>query len=552
MSTFQSNRQTRRRVSDRPHITNKPQFVLGEIGNLDLRSILRDEISTSKTPNSVGPIRRVVSDPVRRSDHDARTQSSEKPLWRINQTAPSHRIRNTLDSSVKPHSETSELDDESNTSDVTQVPDKDAICGDQNLPPFKKDKNLIENMFRSPLSQLPVGTTTYGQVTILPSHSLLVDFRESQRRKGLKGDQVFVVDPDGAKISVYSAPHLSSPCCLIEPLQQFSLQDLPQAYWKQYNDAARLVDQIKQRTPRIVLYSPSAKCTLMTNAPHAEIELLFSISTSFSSKVQTASETLLRLRFSRKNKSLEIARHVLSCARGEEWTKKVLVPIEKPPYVSTQDWKALDQPEKDATNQLTCFVRICDLVEELVDDLAYSSPAQVENLSLTEDKVKATTIHAELKKPSDVCLRKGPRPTLTLTGSFTSFNLAPRPLKLAATVPGATPELTNTTSTDAFREEPIFETTGDIMFSKLDSAWHSDELDETVRDLGDIQTRFLPSVGWMMFLDGASLNIDVDEDWVEFKSKPGETATMKIGDRLKAFQEFVSMFDDSRVEKSSV
>ena len=112
--------------------------------------------------------------------------------------------------------------------------------------------------------------TVYGQVTILPSHSLLVDFRESQRRRGFKGDEVILIDSDGntvgvyvvlnthvdacVKVSVYSAPHLSTPCCLVEPIQQFSLANLPSTYWKQYNDAGRLINQIKQRTPKVILF----------------------------------------------------------------------------------------------------------------------------------------------------------------------------------------------------------------------------------------------------------------------------------------------------------
>lgn len=45
--------------------------------------------------------------------------------------------------------------------------------------------------------------TAYGQVTILPSHALLVDFRESQRRKGLKGDEVIRIDSDGSTVGAY-------------------------------------------------------------------------------------------------------------------------------------------------------------------------------------------------------------------------------------------------------------------------------------------------------------------------------------------------------------
>jgi polo-like kinase 4 len=40
----------------------------------------------------------------------------------------------------------------------------------------------------------------YGQITILPSCSLLVDIREGQRRRGEKGDEVAVIGADGSKV----------------------------------------------------------------------------------------------------------------------------------------------------------------------------------------------------------------------------------------------------------------------------------------------------------------------------------------------------------------
>jgi polo-like kinase 4 len=71
------------------------------------------------------------------------------------------------------------------------------------------------------LASLPVGTmrpiqfnilglnsqthkTAYGQVAILPSRALLVDFRESQRRKGFKGDEVILIGSDGSKVRAYN------------------------------------------------------------------------------------------------------------------------------------------------------------------------------------------------------------------------------------------------------------------------------------------------------------------------------------------------------------
>ena len=55
------------------------------------------------------------------------------------------------------------------------------------------------------------------------------------------------------QIQVYSAPHLSTPCCLAEPESTYALGDLPEAYKKAYEDAKRLVNQLKQRIPKVGL-----------------------------------------------------------------------------------------------------------------------------------------------------------------------------------------------------------------------------------------------------------------------------------------------------------
>jgi hypothetical protein len=41
-----------------------------------------------------------------------------------------------------------------------------------------------------------------GQLAILPSRSVLVDFREGERRKGKKGEEVMVVSPNGDQVSL--------------------------------------------------------------------------------------------------------------------------------------------------------------------------------------------------------------------------------------------------------------------------------------------------------------------------------------------------------------
>ncbi|KAI0644671.1 kinase-like domain-containing protein [Trametes meyenii] len=104
-----------------------------------------------------------------------------------------------------------------------------------------------------------------GQLVVLPSRSLLVDFREGERRIGGKGREVLVISPDGRRVQVYDAPHLSTPCCLAEATATYDLQDLPQKYAKLYNDVSRLVDQLKSRIPKVCL--PVNYSALYTRLP---------------------------------------------------------------------------------------------------------------------------------------------------------------------------------------------------------------------------------------------------------------------------------------------
>lgn len=46
-----------------------------------------------------------------------------------------------------------------------------------------------------------------GQLVVLPSRSLLVDFREGERRKGGKGREVMVISGDGGTVSRFSTVH---------------------------------------------------------------------------------------------------------------------------------------------------------------------------------------------------------------------------------------------------------------------------------------------------------------------------------------------------------
>jgi hypothetical protein len=106
-----------------------------------------------------------------------------------------------------------------------------------------------------------------GQLVILPSRSVLVDFREGERKKGRKGDEVMVVSPTGdqvkshlchrrnllrrIKIFIYSAPHLSTPCCLVEPIAMYWLNELPTDWYRLYEQAKKVIEHIKRNVPKV-------------------------------------------------------------------------------------------------------------------------------------------------------------------------------------------------------------------------------------------------------------------------------------------------------------
>ncbi|KAF5369505.1 hypothetical protein D9758_002528 [Tetrapyrgos nigripes] len=264
---------------------------LREIKNADLRRILSDEISFKRMmlgmDGSAEMQRDLKGEQVfkeKRVVSDTSEQSRRISLLGYNH----HRAKPAI-SAEEPHPQlrVPSSSSQGTSASATRVHVVNPLAGSsrgEHAPGPNLDSFLGEN--DGPMldmnDDLPVGTTR--QVNVLPSGSLLIDFREAERRKGMKGHEVLIVSGDGNEIKTYSAPHLSIPCCLAEPLAIYLISDLPKIHWKQYNDAAILVSKIKQRTPRMVLHEQAMKCTLMANGPQADVELLFLDSTLISSK----------------------------------------------------------------------------------------------------------------------------------------------------------------------------------------------------------------------------------------------------------------------------
>lgn len=74
------------------------------------------------------------------------------------------------------------------------------------LNQYPHGPGLCSESTREPLSTSLLPSKTHklagGQLAILPSRSVLVDFREGERRKGRKGEEVMVVSPNGDQVSL--------------------------------------------------------------------------------------------------------------------------------------------------------------------------------------------------------------------------------------------------------------------------------------------------------------------------------------------------------------
>ncbi|KAL1754155.1 hypothetical protein FB107DRAFT_216357 [Schizophyllum commune] len=500
----------------------------------------------------------------------------------------------------------------------------------------------------------------HGQVTVLPSRSLLIDFREAERRRGAKGTVVLVVSADGRRIKVYSAPHLSAPCCLTEPLAEYALEALSSMYWKSYNDAAALVDKIKQRTPRLVMYEEGVKCSLMANAAPGDIELdFFSLDSTDPAGKPT---TTMRIRLLRKTRSLELIRDVAcsgassgaahdngpGSASASEWTRKTYV------YSGDgyDDAEALRDVGSSGMAALARFVEVCERVEADEVGAAAMTPSCAAKVAThgaseaavhSDPDVAVRSSKQDLPPSPDVVPPAAPTvlakdkpylgnggpnlPSSRSDSRFLGLNVNRRPSKLwsgsySALTPApvtrthdeliGAPELavdaddTNPPEHDStFRRDfysvgarPALEV--DDVDNKLgdkgkqqvdeqsidDAGGHLDEddsrihigasffksLDWTALAVPGIATRFLPNVGWcirygsrvsqggrfrIMYLDGATMDIDVDEEWIELQQEGDVVrvgmrdprARRKLGGRMKAFEDFVSMFDEDEEDE---
>ncbi|KZT73741.1 hypothetical protein DAEQUDRAFT_807948 [Daedalea quercina L-15889] len=436
-------------------------------------------------------------------------------------------------------------------------------------PQISPPEGMISTAYLSPQTH----KVAHGQLVILPSKSLLVDFREGDRRRGKRGNEVLLISPGGATIQVYSAPHLSTPCCLAEPLATHALGSLPEVYSRAYDDARRLVNQLKQRVPKLVLHKPGCKCTLMANEPLGDIELTFGRGSSHERFKGGDSDTpdgtgpQMRVSLRRRRQTVEVARFIPSPsaqAQAEagtgEWTRRVLPVTMDYLCVSDESLAALEPAERDGLDHLARFLRLCEALEGLERELGRSGTGTpVDGLGLHPGAAPAAANGSEdelgvVDMPEDVPVpqleqRRHARPqaspaieeirdedeggtlatvaTTASTRNFPSLELAPRPAKFSLSLASrsrATPSASRVLAGSGSGSGSAL--SGDIPVSPPASciARSSDQMCSEGDSSGaeHLETRFIRSVGWcmrsasagsqsykIMFQDGATLQVDL-------------------------------------------
>ncbi|XP_039747089.1 serine/threonine-protein kinase PLK4 [Pararge aegeria] len=119
---------------------------------------------------------------------------------------------------------------------------------------------------------------TRNAILKIESSGVIVEFI---KRKGKDREERIVevcnISRDGMKIIIYSVDKEKDKAMNVEynpkPNEVFSYHNLPQKHWKKYLYAARFVDLVKAKTPKITIYTPLAKCQLMENG--TDIEMFF-------------------------------------------------------------------------------------------------------------------------------------------------------------------------------------------------------------------------------------------------------------------------------------
>ncbi|XP_072171640.1 serine/threonine-protein kinase PLK4-like [Diadema setosum] len=124
--------------------------------------------------------------------------------------------------------------------------------------------------------------TRNAVVSIMNRGEVCLEFLKSREGQD-RVVEVLRISQDGMKVTIYQ-PNGGKGFPLMEdppsPPQDsgtatHSYHDLPSRYWKKYQYAARFIQLVRSKTPKVTLYTDQAKCMLMENGPSADFEANF-------------------------------------------------------------------------------------------------------------------------------------------------------------------------------------------------------------------------------------------------------------------------------------
>ncbi|XP_041977288.1 serine/threonine-protein kinase PLK4 [Aricia agestis] len=146
----------------------------------------------------------------------------------------------------------------------------------ENIPKPNVNTNAL-NVPPLCADRLPtISHRTRNAILKIEQNSVVVEFI---KRKGKEREERVVevckISKDGMKIIIYAVDKEKNANVEHSPLpdEVFTYHNLPQKHWKKYLYAARFVDLVKAKTPKITLYTNLAKCQLMENG--TDIEMFF-------------------------------------------------------------------------------------------------------------------------------------------------------------------------------------------------------------------------------------------------------------------------------------
>uniref|UniRef100_A0A8D0FMG4 Serine/threonine-protein kinase SAK n=1 Tax=Strix occidentalis caurina TaxID=311401 RepID=A0A8D0FMG4_STROC len=122
--------------------------------------------------------------------------------------------------------------------------------------------------------------TKNAVVSILDTGEVCMEFlKEHHSQEFVK--EVLRISCDGNMIAVYHPNEGRGfllddrPPASPEDICMYNLDNLPEKYWKKYQYAAKFVQLVRTKTPKVTFYTRYAKCMLMENSPTADVEICF-------------------------------------------------------------------------------------------------------------------------------------------------------------------------------------------------------------------------------------------------------------------------------------